>query len=330
MKKRLALLFITVLMGLMVFTACGSTENTEQPGNNVSDEKQEEIPAINEKQEEELPATPTPTLSPTPTPEAIQPGRLMLGLSQNMREYGSAEIDLSMVLDMNLDDEQIKMLEDSGYYDGIEIEPVFWLKANGDFASSKDATRATLNMEQNQCGLVSKWSNSEYMQRNTDGDLLEYYFSAADGMWCVYNQGDSTTPDLTEWIEIFGVAQVSQLATMTVFEDIEVTEEGDLYFVDGTISFERFMKITDAVNSLFAGGVSFDSNDLEINVHAEFGKEDKKIQFLSMYLANPKQITQNDMVQFSELRFDVKFNISPDGEKIVVPMDILNSAVSVN
>ena len=49
-----------------------------------------------------------------------------------------------------------------------------------------------------------------------------------------------------------------------------------------------------------------------------------------MYLANPKQITQNDMVQFSELRVDVKFNISPDGEKIVVPMDILNSAVSVN
>ena len=330
MKKRLALLFITVLMGLMLFTACGSTENTEQPGNNVSDEKQEEIPAINEKQEEELPATPTPTLSPTPTPEAIQPGRLMLGLSQNMREYGSAEIDLSMVLDMNLDDEQIKMLEDSGYYDGIEIEPVFWLKANGNFASSKDAAMATLNMEQNQCGLVNPWSNSEYMQRNTDGDLLEYYFSAADGMWCVYNQGDSTTPDLTEWIEIFGVAQVSQLATMTVFEDIAVTEEGDLYFVDGTISFERFMKITEAVNSLFAGGVSFDSNDLEINVHAEFGKEDKKIQFLSMYLANPKQITQNDMVQFSELRFDVKFNISPDGEKIVVPMDILNSAVSVN
>ena len=82
MKKRLALLFITVLMGLMVFTACGSTENTEQPGNNVSDEKQEEIPAINEKQEEELLATPTPTLSPTPTPEAIQPGRLMLNLSQ--------------------------------------------------------------------------------------------------------------------------------------------------------------------------------------------------------------------------------------------------------
>ena len=330
MKKRLALLFITVLMGLMVFTACGSTENTEQPGNNVSDEKQEEIPAINEKQEEELPATPTPTLSPTPTPEVIQPGRLMLGLSQGMKEYGSAEIDLSMVLDMNLNDEQIKMLEDSGYYEDIEIEPVFWLKANGDFASSKDATRATLNMEQNQCGLVSKWSNSEYMQRNTEGDLLEYYFSAADGMWCVYNQGDSTTPDLTEWIEIFGVAQVSQLATMTVFEDIAVTEEGDKYFVDGIISFERFLKITEVGNSLYASGAPLNPDDLEINVHAEFGKDDKKIQFLSMYLANPKQLTQNDMAQISELRFDVKFNISPDGEKIVVPMDILNSAVSVN
>ena len=144
MKKRLALLFITVLMGLMVFTACGSTENTEQPGNNVSDEKQEEIPAINEKQEEELPATPTPTLSPTPTPEVIQPGRLMLNLSQNMKEYGSAEIDMSIVLDMNLNDEQIKMLEDSGYYNDIEIEPVFWLKANGSFASSKDAAMAHL------------------------------------------------------------------------------------------------------------------------------------------------------------------------------------------
>ena len=325
------LLLITALMGLMVLTACGSSENTEQPGNNVSNEKQEEIPTIDESlQEEEPAATPTPTLSPTPTPEVIQPGRLMLGLSQNMREYGSAEIDLSMVLDMNLNDEQIKMLEDSGYYNDIEIEPVFWLKANGNFASSKDATMATLNMEQNQCGLVSKWSNSEYMQRNTEGDLLDYYFSAAEGSWVVYNQGDTTTYDLTEWIEVFGVAQVAQLATMTVFEDIAVTEEGDKYFVDGIISFERFMLITEAVNSLFAGGVSFDSNDLKINVHAEFGKEDKKIQFLSMYLANPKQITQNDMVQFSELRFDVKFNISPDGEKIVVPMDILNSAVSVN
>lgn len=331
MKKKLMLLLITALMGLMVLTACGSSENTEQPGNNVSNEKQEEIPTIDESlQEEEPAATPTPTLSPTPTPEVIQPGRLMLGLSQNMREYGSAEIDLSMVLDMNLNDEQIKMLEDSGYYNDIEIEPVFWLKANGNFASSKDATMATLNMEQNQCGLVSKWSNSEYMQRNTEGDLLDYYFSAAEGSWVVYNQGDTTTYDLTEWIEVFGVAQVAQLATMTVFEDIAVTEEGDKYFVDGIISFERFMLITEAVNSLFAGGVSFDSNDLKINVHAEFGKEDKKIQFLSMYLANPKQITQNDMVQFSELRFDVKFNISPDGEKIVVPMDILNSAVSVN
>lgn len=328
MKKKLVFLLIAVFM-MMLFTACGSTENTEQPGNDVSNEKQEEIPAIDESQEEPE-ATPTPTLSPTPTPEAIQPGRLMLGLSQNMREYGSAEIDLSIVLDMNLNDERIKMLEDSGYYDGIEIEPVFWLKANGNFASSKDAAMATLNMEQNQCGLVSPWSNSEYMQRNTDGDLLEYYFSAADGRWCVYNQGNSTTPDLTEWIEVFGVAQVSQLATMTVFEDIAVTEEGDKYFVDGMISFERFLKITEVGNSLYASGALLNPDDLEINVHAEFGKDDKKIQLLSMYLANPKQITQNDMAQISELRFDVKFNISPDGEKIVVPMDILNSAVSVN
>ena len=226
MKKKLTLLLITALTGLMVLTACGSSENTEQPGTNVSDEKQqEEIPAIGDQSQEEEPtATPTPTLSPTPTPEVIQPGRLMLGLSQSMREYGSAEIDMSIVLDVNLNDEQIKMLEDSGYYNDIEIEPVFWLKANGNFASSKDAAMATLNMEQNQSGLVSKWSNSEYMQRNTEGDLLEYYFSAAEGSWVVYNQGDSTTPDLTEWIEIFGVAQVSQLATMTVFEDIAVTE----------------------------------------------------------------------------------------------------------
>ena len=36
MKKRLALLFITVLMGLMIFTACGSSENTEKLGSNVS------------------------------------------------------------------------------------------------------------------------------------------------------------------------------------------------------------------------------------------------------------------------------------------------------
>ena len=50
MKKKLTLLLITMLMVLLVLTACGSSENTEQPGTNVSDEKQqEEIPAIDEK-----------------------------------------------------------------------------------------------------------------------------------------------------------------------------------------------------------------------------------------------------------------------------------------
>ena len=57
MKKKLVFLLIAVFM-MMLFTACGSTENTEQPGNDVSNEKQEEIPAIDESQEEPE-ATPT-------------------------------------------------------------------------------------------------------------------------------------------------------------------------------------------------------------------------------------------------------------------------------
>ena len=330
MKKKLTLLLITALTGLMVLTACGSSENTEQPGTNVSDEKQqEEIPAIDEKQEEEPTATPTPTLSPTPTPEVMQPGRLMLGLSQNMKEYGSAEIDLSIVAELNLTDDQVEELKNTGYFDELEIEHIFGFKASGSFASNKDAARAELEIEQNQYGLVSQRMNREYMQRNTDGELLDYYISAADGMWYVYNQGDTTTPDLTEWLEIFGVAQVSQLSTMTVFEDITVTEEGNQYLVDGIMSFDRFMKMSDMTGMFYAEDLAKLPDDLQVNMHAEFGKEDKRIRFLTMYLANPKELAPNEWVQFSELRFDVKFNISPDGEKIVVPMDIVNSAVSV-
>jgi len=328
MKKKFVFLLIAVFM-MLLFTACGSTENTEQPGNNVSDEKQEEIPAIDEKQEEEPTATPTPTLSPTPTPEVIQPGRLMLYLTEGMKEYGSAEIDLSIVADMNLTDDQIQMLKDSGYYEGIEIEPVVSVKATGNFASNKDAAMAELTVEQNQAGLLYQRTTRNYMQRNAEGDILEYYVGN-DGMWYVYNQGDTTTPDLTEWIDIFGVAQVSQLSISTVFEEIALTEEGNQYFVDGVISFDRFMKMTEAGSSFYTSGVQAVSGDLEINVHAEFGKADKQIRFLSMYLANPKQLTQKDEMQISELRFDVTFNISQDGAQIVVPMDIVNSAVSAN
>ena len=329
MKKRLALLFITVLMGLMVFTACGSTENTEQPGNNVSDEKQEEIPAINEKQEEELPATPTPTLSPTPTPEVIQPGRLLLGLSQNMKEYGSAEIDMSVVVDVNLSENGREEMKASGYFDGVEIEAEVSYRMNGNIASNKDGASAELLITENYYGLKDDRIFAEYMQRNADGDLLDYYLSVED-IWCVYSQGDTTTPDLTDWLELLGVAQVSQLTVVNVFENLALTEEGDQYLVDGMISFDRFMKITEIGESFYANELAAVSGDLEVNVHAEFGKADKKIRLLSMYLANPKEMTQNDKLQFSELYCNVRFNISPDGERIVVPMDIVNSAVNVD
>jgi hypothetical protein len=166
------------------------------------------------------------------------------------------------------------------------------------------------------------------MQRNADGDLLDYYLSVED-IWCVCSLGDTTTPDLTHWLELISVAQVSQLAVVNVFENLVLTEEGDQYLVDGMISLDRFMKITEVGDSFYANELAAVSGDLEVNVHAEFGKADKNIRLLSMYLANPKKMTQNDRLQFSELYCNVRFNISPDGAKIVVPMDIVNSAVNV-
>jgi len=328
MKKKFAILLVAIFV-LMMFTACGSTENTEQPGNKVSDEKQEEISEIDEPLQEEPTATPTPTLSPTPTPEVIQPGRLLLGLSQNMKEYGSAEIDMSVVVDVNLSENGREEMKASGYFDGVEIEADVSYRMNGNIASNKDGASAELLITENYYGLKDDTIFAEYMQRNADGDLLDYYLSVED-IWCVYSQGDTTTPDLTDWLELLGVAQVSQLTVVNVFENLALTEEGDQYLVDGMISFDRFMKITEIGESFYANELAAISGDLEVNVHAEFGKADKKIRLLSMYLANPKEMTQNDKLQFSELYCNVRFNISPDGEKIVVPMDIVNSAVSVD
>ena len=328
MKKKFAILLVAIFV-LMMFTACGSTENTEQPGNKVSDEKQEEISEIDEPLQEEPTATPTPTLSPTPTPEVIQPGRLLLGLSQNMKEYGSAEIDMSVVVDVNLSENGREEMKASGYFDGVEIEDEVSYRMKGNVASNKDGASANLLITENYYGLKDDRIFAEYMQRNADGDLLDYYLSVED-IWCVYVQGDTTTPDLTDWLELLGVAQVSQLTVVNVFENLALTEEGDQYLVDGMISFDRFMKITEIGESFYANELAAVSGDLEVNVHAEFGKADKKIRLLSMYLANPKEMTQNDKLQFSELYCNVRFNISPDGERIVVPMDIVNSAVNVD
>ena len=328
MKKKFAILLVAIFV-LMMFTACGSTENTEQSGNKVSDEKQEEISEIDEPLQEEPTATPTPTLSPTPTPEAIQPGRLLLGLSQNMKEYGSAEIDMSVVVDVNLSENGREEMKASGYFDGVEIEDEVSYRMKGNVASNKDGASANLLITENYYGLKDDTIFAEYMQRNADGDLLDYYLSVED-IWCVYSQGDTTTPDLTDWLELLGVAQVSQLTVVNVFENLALTEEGDQYLVDGMISFDRFMKITEIGDSFYANELAAVSGDLEVNVHAEFGKADKKIRLLSMYLANPKEMTQNDKLQFSELYCNVRFNISPDGERIVVPMDIVNSAVNVD
>lgn len=333
MKKRLLLLLITALLGLMAFTACGSSEDTEQPKNNASNEDlQEEIPAIDSpSQEDETDVQPTPTSTPTPSPApAVQVGRLLLGLSENMKEYGTVEMDMGLTAEINLSDEEIDMLASSDYFEGIEIVNKVEFAVKGTFAGSKTAASIDLDVDMNEFGAPWSQNIEQYLQTSESGDLINYYFDDYAGMWYAYNEGESTPPDLTDNAMSVGIIDTRQLATQTVYQEIEMTEEMDKYLVDGTISFERFRMFAEIANFFNQEIMNSLPKDMEIKVHMEFDKETLAISVLSIYLDNIRPLTQNDRAQFTELYIDMKFDITPNGAKIVIPAYILDSAVNAN
>ena len=334
MKKKLVLLFITALLGLMVFTACGSSENAEQTKNNaVNEDLQEEIPAIDSSTQDDTEdiAEVTPTSTPTPSPApAVQVGRLLLGLSEHMKEYGTVEMDMGITAEINLTDDEIEMLESNEYFEGIEIGNKIEFAVAGVFAGSKTAASIDLDVDINEFGAAMHQDIEQYLQTSESGELINYFFDASTGMWYAYNEGETTPPDLTDNAQSIGIIDTRQLATQTVYQEIEMTEDMDKYLVDGVISFERFRMFAEIANIFNQEIMNTLPKDMEIKVHMEFEKETLAISVLSIYLDNIRPLTQNDRAQFTELYIDMEFDITPNGANIVIPPYILDSAVNAN
>lgn len=331
MKKKLTLLLITALMVLLVLTACGSSENTEQPKNNAANENlQEEIPAIGEtkEDEEEVVATSTPT--PTPAQETVKVERLLLGLGENMRELGTAELDMSMVFAENLSEEDIELMKEDEMFKDIEVTNEYIIRIKGDMACSKDSGVGDFDIDYDVYGYQMHEDYTNYFQRTDSGELIDYYYSIRDGVWYEYNEGENNVPDLTDMTDMLGVVDVAPLATKTVYKEITMVEDGDKYLVDGKIDFARFTKMTMFVNMFNQNVLNMMTDDLDIHVHMEFGKEDKALRVLSIYLADPKPLTPDDIAQFTELYLDVKYNVTADGQNVSVPMEVRENAIKEN
>ncbi len=329
MKKKITFLFITVLM--LLVTACGSSENTEQPKNDVANEnQQEEIPAIGESQEDEEEVVATSTPTPTPAQETVKVERLLLGLGENMRELGTAELDMSLVLAENLTEEDIESIKEDEMFKDIEVTNEYIIRIKGNMACSKDSGVGDFDIDYDMYGYQMHEDYINYFQRTDSGELIDYYFSMMDGMWYEYNEGENNVPDLTDMTDMLGVVDVAPLATKTVYKEITMVEDGDRYLVDGKIDFARFTKMTMFVNMFNQNVLNMMTDNLDIHVHMEFGKEDKAIRVLSIYLADPKPLTPDDIAQFTELYLDVKYNVTPDGERVSIPLEVRDNAIKEN
>ena len=328
MKKKLALLFITILMGVLVLTACGASENEELPKSDATNENlQEEIPAIGESQEEVV-ATSTPT--PTPAQENVKVERLLLGLGENMRELGTAELEMSLVLSENLSEEDIELIKEDEMFKDIEVTNEYIIRIKGDMACSKDSGVGDFDIDYDMYGYKMHEDYTNYFQRTDSGELIDYYYNIREGVWYEYNEGENNVPDLTDMTDMLGVVDVAPLATKTVYKEIAMVEDGDRYLVDGKIDFARFTMMTMFVNMFNQNVLNMMTDDLDIHVHMEFGKEDKALRVLSIYLADPKQLTPDDIAQFTELYLDVKYNVTADGQKVSIPMEVRENAIKEN
>lgn len=331
MKKKLTLLLITMLMVLLVLTACGSSENTEQPKNDVTNEnQQEEIPAIGESQEDEEEVVATSTPTPTPAQETVKVERLLLGLGENMRELGTAELDMSMVFAENLSEEDIELMKEDEMFKDIEVTNEYIIRIKGDMACSKDSGVGDFDIDYDVYGYQMHEDYTNYFQRTDSGELIDYYYNVRDGVWYEYNEGETNVPDLTDMTDMLGVVDVAPLATKTVYKEVTMVEDGDKYLVDGKIDFARFTKMTMFVNMFNQNVLNMMTDDLDIHVHMEFGKEDKALRVLSIYLADPKPLTPDDIAQFTELYLDVKYNVTADGQNVSVPMEVRENAIKEN
>lgn len=331
MKKKLTLLLITMLMVLLVLTACGSSENTEQPKNNAANENlQEEIPAIGESQEDEEEVVATSTPTPTPAQETVKVERLLLGLGENMRELGTAELDMSLVLAENLTEEDIESIKEDEMFKDIEVTNEYIIRIKGDMACSKESGVGDFDIDYDMYGYKMHEDYVNYFQRTDSGELIDYYYNVRDGVWYEYNEGETNVPDLTDMTDMLGVVDVAPLATKTVYKEITMVEDGDKYLVDGKIDFARFTKMTMFVNMFNQNVLNMMTEDLDIHVHMEFGKEDKALRVLSIYLADPKPLTPDDIAQFTELYLDVKYNVTADGQNVSIPMEVRDNAIKEN
>lgn len=337
MKKKVVFLLCMMLLLALTVTACGSSENTEQPKNNAANEnQQEEIPAIDASTDdvdvtvgEEPTKEPTPTQAPTQAP-AVKAERLLLGLSESMKKYGTAELDMGLTLDLNLSDAELDELESDEYFDGIELTNQISLKVKGTMACGKTATSMDLDVELDEFGAVWGQQILQYLQLSDSGEMMNYYYNDYEGIWYLYNEGEMTAPDLTEWAQSINLVDTRQLATKTVYKEIEMKEEADKYLVDGVIDFKRFKMFASIANMFNQEIMSALPDDMEIKLHMEFNKDDLSITVLSIYLDNLRPLTQNDRAQFSEMYFEMKYDISPNGAQIVIPAQVIDSAISAN
>lgn len=329
MKKRVVLLLSIMLV--LALTACGSSKNTEQPKNDVANEnQQEEIPAIGELQEDEEEVVVTSTPTPTPAQETVKVERLLLGLGENMRELGTAELDMSMVFAENLSEEDIELMKEDEMFKDIEVTNEYIIRIKGDMACSKDSGVGDFDIDYDVYGYQMHEDYTNYFQRTDSGELIDYYYNVRDGVWYEYNEGETNVPDLTDMTDMLGVVDVAPLATKTVYKEITMVEDGDKYLVDGKIDFARFTKMTMFVNMFNQNVLNMMTDDLDIHVHMEFGKEDKALRVLSIYLADPKPLTPDDVAQFTELYLDVKYNVTADGQNVSIPMEVRENAVKEN
>ena len=329
MKKRVVLLLSIMLV--LALTACGSSKNTEQPKNDVANEnQQEEIPAIGELQEDEEEVVATSTPTPTPAQETVKVERLLLSLSEHMRELGNAELDMSLVLAENLSEEDIELMKEDEMFKDIEVTNEYIIRIKGDMACSKDSGVGDFDIDYDVYGYQMHEDYTNYFQRTDSGELIDYYYNVRDGVWYEYNEGENNVPDLTDMTDMLGVVDVAPLATKTVYKEITMVEDGDKYLVDGKIDFARFTKMTMFVNMFNQNVLNMMTDDLDIHVHMEFGKEDKALRVLSIYLADPKQLTPDDIAQFTELYLDVKYNVTADGQNVSIPMEVRENAIKEN
>lgn len=332
MKKRVAFVLGVVFVLVFALTACGSEKNTQQSADNTANTEQAVIPAVDETvQEVETEPTkkPTPTTAPTQA-QAIKVERLLLGLSENLKKFGSAELDMGLTMDLNLSDAEVDDLKSMEYYDGIELTNQISLKVSGELACGKTATSMNLDVELDEFGAVWGQNIIQYLQLSDSGEMKNYYFDDYAGIWYVYNEGEMSAPDLTEWALSIDLVDTRQLATKNVYEEIEMKEEADKYLVDGVISFERFRMFAGIANMFNQEIMNSLPKDMEVKLHMEFNKEDLSITVLSIYLDNLQPLTQKDRAQFSEMYFEMKYDISPEGAQIVVPAQVIDSAISAN